>query len=96
MNLGLVFLAYWHPKAVLVAGVVVLSAAGLLRRVPRYRRLLEQLSFSQGVAPFTGAGRSGRMSVINRALLFLVVVVIGLVALSTVRTYFGLVDPRLP
>ena len=96
MNLGLLFLAYWHPEAVLLAGAVVLSVAGCVRRVPRYGRLLDQRSSPESIAASAGAGRSGRMSAIDRSVLLLAAVVLGLLTLSTIHSFFGLVGPRLP
>jgi hypothetical protein len=96
MNLGLLLLAYWHPEAVLLAAAVVLSVAGPVRRAPRYRRLLDQLSLPESVAPFAGAGRPGRMSATDRGILLLAAVVIGLMVFSTIHTYFGLIESRLP
>jgi hypothetical protein len=94
MSFGLLVLAYWHPEVVLFASAVVLSVAGPVRRVPRYRRLLDQLSLPESVAAV--AGRSGRMNVIDRGILTLAAVVLSLLAMSTIHSYFGLVDPRLP
>jgi len=89
MSLGLLLLAYWHPEAVVLASAVVLSAAGLVRRVPRYRRVLDQLGLPEGVAPLAGAGGSGRMSVIDRGILLLAAVVLGLMVISTIRTLWA-------
>jgi hypothetical protein len=91
MGLGLLLLAYWHPEAVLLASAVVLSVAGPLRRVPRYRRLLDQPSLPEGVEPMAGAGGPARMGAIDRGILLLAAVVLGLMVISTIRTYLGLV-----
>jgi len=96
MNVGLLLLAYWHPEAVLLAGAVVLSVACRVRRVPRYRRLLDQLGSPESLAVFAGAARSGRMSAIDRSVLLLAAFILGLLILSTVHSYLGLFGPRLP
>ena len=96
MNLGLLLLAYWYPEAVLLAAAVVLSVAGPVRRVPRYRRLLDQPSLPDGVVPLAGVGGPARMGAIDRGILIVAGIVLGLMVFSTIHTYLGLVDSRLP
>ena len=95
MTLGLLLLAYCDPETVLLAAAVVLSVAGLIRRVPRYRRLLDQLSLPEGVVPLAGAGGPIRMGTIDRGILVVAGVVLGLMVFSTIHAYLGLVDSRL-